>query len=186
MPTSEHARPLKESLEAFQKTVPGEHYRRDLASYFRALLAHARPGASVADLPAALERYRATCENEGTATMFNRTRSAAQAFARKMLRQGRRHPLWLEIAALEPLHVTPKRTKNPQTPDSARTIAEVLGGEAGRIWWLLCCTGMGPDEYFGGKWAVEDGRLHVKGTKRAARDRHVPLIVAAHEPTLSR
>ena len=186
IPTSDHARPLRESLDAYRKTVRGEHYRRDLASYFKALLAHARSGASVADLPTALERYSAACERQGTATMFNRTRSAAQAFARKMLRQGRKHPLWLEIAALEPLGVTPKRTKNPQTPDSARTIAEVLGGEAGRIWWVLCCSGMGPDEYFSEKWAVEDGRLHVKGTKRAARDRLLPIIAAPFEPTLSR
>ncbi len=33
-----------------------------------------------------------------------------------------------------------------------------------------------PDEFFSGKWAVEDGRVHVKGTKREARDRYVPLL----------
>ncbi len=52
----------------------------------------------------------------------------------------------------------------------------MLGGEIGDSWWALCCTGMLPDEFFSGKWAVEDGRVHFKGTKREARDRFVPLL----------
>ncbi len=43
-----------------------------------------------------------------------------------------------------------------------------------------------PDEFFSGKWAVEDGRVHVKGTKREARDRYVPLLVDLAPPTMTK
>jgi hypothetical protein len=48
------------------------------------------------------------------------------------------------------------------------------------------CTGMLPDEFFSGKWAVEDGRVHVKGTKREARDRHVPLLTELLPPSMTK
>src|SRR5690348_14695609 len=38
-----------------------------------------------------------------------------------------------------------------------------------------------PDEFFCEKWAVEDGRVHVKGTKREAR----PLRAAPRRPRAS-
>jgi hypothetical protein len=44
---------------------------------------------------------------------------------------------------------------------------------------------MMPDEYFPEKWALEDGLLPVKGTKREARDRYVPVNVEAPEPLLT-
>lgn len=185
VPTSDHARPLADSLEAYRTTVSAR-YSTELKSRFKALLALGRPGATVADLPGMLERYRVVCEERDTAVTFNRARSAAQAFVRTTLGKGRRHPLWLELAAIAPLRTTPKLDKNPQTRESAQVIREALGGEAGRIWWVLCCTGMGPDEYFGGKWAIEDGRLHVKGTKRRARDRYLPLLVVPHVGRLTR
>src|SRR5260370_160380 len=43
-----------------------------------------------------------------------------------------------------------------------------------------------PDEFFGGKWAVEDGRVHVRGTKREARDRHVPLLTELPSPAITK
>ncbi len=42
---------------------------------------------------------------------------------------------------------------------ASRAIREALGGDVGNTWWALCCTGMLPDEFFSGKWAVEDGRV---------------------------
>lgn len=72
--------------------------------------------------------------------------------------------------------------EHPQSPDGARMVREAIGGEAGRIWWVMCATGMMPDEFYGVKYSVEDGYLHIKGTKSPtgrvrARDRFVPLIV---------
>lgn len=49
----------------------------------------------------------------------------------------------------------------------------------------MCCTGLMPDELFGNKWTVEDGRLHIAGTKRDARDRYVPLLAEPFTPTLT-
>ncbi len=50
----------------------------------------------------------------------------------------------------------------------------------------MCGTGMGPDEFFGGRWRLEDCRLHVLGTKREARDRYVPLITTIAPALLTR
>ena len=63
-----------------------------------------------------------------------------------------------------------------RTPEQAATIRALLVESIGSAWWAMCCTGMGPDEFFGGKWRYEDRRLHVLGTKRAARDRYVPVV----------
>ena len=44
---------------------------------------------------------------------------------------------------------------------------------------------MGPDEFFGGKWRYEDRRLHVLGTKRAARDLYVPVVETVERSPLT-
>ena len=182
LPTAEDARPAKEAMEGWRARLPGERHRGDVATSMRALLEGA-PKATLAQLPTLMEGYRARCEAAGTCRMFNKVKSHAQSFLRKTLT--RSHLLYKAVRDIELLPVTPKRAKHPQSPDEARTIAAVLGGEAGRIWWTLCCTGMGPDEYFGDKWRVEDGVLHVLGTKRRGRNRLVPLLVTPEPPMLA-
>ena len=183
IPTPEHARPLAEAFAAWRQTVPGDRHRRDLGIAERQILAAARTGATVANLPAAVSALRTRYDSKGAGRQFNKLRDAASAFLKQTLT--RRHPLYQAVRAVEPLPVIRRYPKHPQAPASARTIADVLGGEAGRIWWLLCCTGIGPDEYFSLKWAVEDDLLHVKGTKRRGRDRLVPRLVEIEPPLLS-
>ncbi len=183
IPTPEHARPLAEAFAAWRQTVPGDRHRQDLGVAQRQILAAARTGATVADLPAAVSALRTRYDAKGAGRQFNKLRDAASAFLKQTLT--RRHPLYQAVRAVEPLQVIRRYPKHPQAPASARTIADVLGGEPGRIWWLLCCTGMGPDEYFSLKWAVEDDLLHVKGTKRRGRDRLMPLLVEIEPPLLT-
>ena len=183
IPTPEHARPLAEAFAAWRRTVPGDRHRQDLGVAERQILAAARTGATVADLPAAVSALRTRYDAKGAGRQFNKLRDAASAFLKQTLT--RRHPLYQAVRAVEPLPVIRRYAKRPQAPASARTIADVVGGEAGRIWWLLCCTGMGPDEYFSLKWAVEDDLLHVKGTKRRGRDHLVPLLVEIEPPLLT-
>ncbi len=129
---------------------------------------------TLADLRVALLRYRAGCEAANRGAMFNRVLATVRAFLRDIVTTD--HVLYHDVASLKGLPEPVKRPKRPQNPEQARAIREALGGDIGSVWWALCCTGMLPDEFFSGKWAVEDGRVHVKGTKREARDRYVPLL----------
>jgi integrase len=43
--------------------------------------------------------------------------------------------------------------------------------------WGMALTGMGPREFFDG-WKIEAAGVHVPGTKRKARNRVVPLVMA--------
>lgn len=47
----------------------------------------------------------------------------------------------------------------PKTPDDAVLIANVLGGEAGRIWWVMRCTGTGPKELWEDAFRVEEAGI---------------------------
>lgn len=183
LPTPEHAKPLAVSLEAWRLTVRGLKHRRSIKSNFAQLGVTDR--ATVADAPVLLKAYRVTCEVAGTAVMFNRTRSAVSAFLATTL--GQEHPLWISIRAIRPLPVRKTRKPNPQTPAQAWAIRETLGAEWGDAWWAMCCTGMGPDEMFSGKWRRDDLGLRVIGTKTlgGARDRHAPLIDTVTQPMMT-
>ena len=183
LPTVAHVKPLVASWAAWLPTVPGPRHRRDLDVAGRQLGGLARAGATIAELPDLVARFREHCAARGIGRQFNKVRDAVSAFLKRTVT--RRHALYLAIRAIDPLPVTKHHPKRPQGPAAARTIAEVLGGESGRIWWILCCTGMGPDEFFEGKWAIEDDVLHVRGTKRSGRDRLVPLLVEVEAPALT-
>ena len=181
LPTPEHARPLASAFEAWRQTVPGERHRRDLGLACRQLNA-GRSHATVADLPAIVARLREHYAARGVGRHFNKLRDAASAFLKQTLT--RRHSLYLEVRAIEPLVGTRHHARHPKAPDEAWLIANALGGEAGRIWWVMCCTGMGPKELWQDGFRVEEGHLRITGKKRRARDRVVPLIVADVEPPL--
>lgn len=183
MPTTAHVRPLEPMLTAWVQNQANPYTQKAARTEIARILEHCPTSPTVADLPAALLAYRPICEAKGQAQMFNHVRGTAQAIVRHAPGLGLHSPIWIAIAQIERLTVTQKQEPNPQRPAGAWLIRQLLPGEDGLIWWRLCCTGMGPDEYFGRKWAVEDGRLHVSGTKRAARDRFVPLIIDDMEPT---
>lgn len=183
LPTPEHALPFGETFEAWRQQKPSAAYRR-FAGWARAALERARRPATLADLRAACLLYRAACDTARQGAMFNRVVATLRAFLRDTITT--EHAVALELAMLEALPEVVKRAKNPQRPDEAFTIREALAvdrPDAAAAWWTLCCTGMLPDELCRDKWAIEDGRVRIRGTKRDARDRVVPLLDPAIGPT---
>lgn len=132
------------------------------------------PSATVADLPRLVKERMAVCGAREQGRTGNLTKAAAQAFLRSTL--GRHQStLWAEVADI-PLLPTEKHEPHPQTPEDAKAVREALGAIHGPIWWAMCTTGMMPDELWGGKFTVLADRIHIKGTKRAGRDRLVPKL----------
>jgi len=169
LPTPQHALPFADQFTAWRATKSARYAR--YAAWVATALG---PIGTLAELRAVCLRYRAACETAGTGAMFNHVLATVRAFLRDTVTID--HALYADVRAIARLSEPVKRPKQPQRPEQAAAIRAALGGELGRVWWILCCTGMLPDEFFAGKWAIEDGRLHVKGTKREARDRFVPLL----------
>ncbi len=178
LPTPQHALPFAAQFAAWRSTK-GVRYAR----YARWVETALGPVGTLAELRTVLLKYRASCETVGTGAMFNHVMAVVRAFLRDTLTTD--HALYDEVRGLHRLPEPPKRPKQPQRPEQAAAIRAALGGEFGRVWWILCCTGMLPDEFFAGKWVIEDGRLHVRGTKREARDRYVPLLTEIAQPMFS-
>lgn len=183
LPSAEHALPFGETFEAWRKKKPSLEYRK-FAGWARAALERARKPATLADLRDACLLFRAASDSAGQGAMFNRSVAYLRAFLRDTITTD--HPLTQELERLEPLPEKVKRAKNPQRPAEAAAIREALtvaDPAAAAAWWTLCCTGMLPDELCAQKWELQDGRVHIKGTKRDARDRVVPLLDPAIAPT---
>lgn len=178
LPTPQHALPFAAQFDAWRETK-GDRYAR----YARWVATALGPIDTLAELRPVLLRYRAGCETAGHGAMFNHVMAVVRAFLRDTVTTD--HVLYQDVRNLQRLPEPTKRAKQPQRPEQAAAIRAALGPEFGRVWWILCCSGMLPDEYFGGKWAVEDGRLHIRGTKREARDRYVPLLTDVAPPLFS-
>jgi hypothetical protein len=169
LPTAQHALPFAAQFNAWRGTK-GDRYAR-YAKWVATALGNV---GDLANLRPILLKYRAACETAGKGSMFNHVMATVRAFLRDTMTVD--HQLYRDLVSIGRLKEPPKRRKAPQRPEQAAAIREALGGDVGRVWWILACTGMLPDEYFAGKWAIEDGRLHVNGTKRVSRDRYVPLL----------
>lgn len=180
LPTAGHGLPFVESYKAWIKTKTKPSYRAFATWALNALLKGREPSVA-GDLRGTLLEYRQVCETNDSGAMFNRVYATMRAFVRDTMTTD--HSLYQDLAGIHKLPEPVKRPKHPQSPAKAATIRDALGAEVGRVWWELCCTGMLPDERFGEKFRCEDGRLHVLGTKREARDRFVPLLVADIRPT---
>lgn len=149
----------------------------------RKLFLEHEPKARVADLPRLLDELRKTYGVKHPRS-FNLARSAAQSFVRATLK--RSHPLYLQVAAVEPRKVKTK------PPGKSLTIEEIgtrfpnrQTDKVDAIAWSLVMTGMNPKEYWG-RWQTQADRIHVAGTKRGGRVRDIPLIQAPAVPRLSR
>jgi hypothetical protein len=178
IPTAEHAVGFRERFERWFADKPYEYQRS-------ARVARNRVGdVTLGDLRRRLLEYRAECATHKTGAQFNRVCDKVRAFLRDTLTTD--HAIYQSLETIEPLPQLVKRPKRPLRPDEARTVANQLGGEAGRIFWVLCCTGMLPKEYFTDGWSVQDGRLHIKGQKRKGRDRIIPLLCEMPDPTIGR
>ena len=172
LPTPAHAWPFTERFERW-RLGRAPHYQRDARSGAAQLLSIGGAFA-LGELGDVLLRYRAQCETQGKGAMFNRVKGMLLGFLRDTVT--RQHVLYQQCAAAPRLRESRKRFGDPQNPEQAATIRALLAEPIGSGWWAMCCTGMGPDEFFGGKWRYEERRLHVLGTKRAARDRYVPVV----------
>lgn len=159
--------------------VSDDHHRSLGAS--RKVLA-AVPG-SVADLPSILEKLRRTVGSTYPRT-FNLARAAALAFVRSTLK--RNHPLWLAVAAVEPLKVTPKRKARPLTVQEMRGFFPHPDTDPlDKLAWTMATTGMHQKELWG-VWSTLSDRVHIEGTKRDGRVRDVPLVMAPAVPSMHR
>ncbi len=180
LPSAQHALPFARSYDAWCATKPVAYAR--FARWAKNAIAPAPE--TLAELRASLLRYRATCQAVERGAMFNRVLATVRAFLRDTVTTD--HTLYHDVVSLEGLAEPVKRPKRPQNPSRAWAIREALGTGIGSVWWALCCTGMLPDEFFSGKWAVEDGRVHVRGTKREARNRYVPLLTELCPSTMTK
>ena len=182
LPTSAHIIPLLPALEAWWRDIPGEQHQKDAIEAATVILAVAPDDATLSDVPDAVRRLRVIYLDRGR--QFKKVRDTASAFLRAEL--SRAHPLWLEVRAIESVRVKCKLGRHPQDPDAARAICASISPTAAKIWWTLCCTGMGPKEYWKDGWSVEDGHLRIHGKKRSGRDRLVPLITDVEPPTITK
>jgi hypothetical protein len=153
--------------------------RRDA---FRALQKLGSGTLLLRDLPELLQSYRERCEMAAHPRTFNIARTAVQAFLRDKL--GKRRPLALAVADVPPLKEVQRGAQGLPLAEAIE-IRDALGAVAGRIWWSMCLTGMGPKELWG-RWSVEQDRVHVEGTKTSGRRRDVPLVDYPVRPEMTR
>lgn len=188
LPTGAAGKPLDATMEKWIDglQVPDECSPEHQASlhisrnYFR----KAKPNATLADLPAILESLRDSAWGRKHPRSFNLARSAAQALVRATLK--RSHPLWLEVAAVEPRKVPKATERRPLTPDAMRGFfPNPETDQVDAIAWGMATTGMGQKEYWG-RWETRSDRVHIQGTKREGRVRDVPLVRVPSPPRMHR
>ena len=177
LPTVETMKPLKQALESWLETADAGKWNRQSRKYaVAAILRLAKRTATVQEIPALLRGYAAVAKGP---TMFNRTRSAMQAFIRDTL--GRSHVLYGQVTDVRPKRVR-ERQGNPQSVEQLTRLAEKMHAADAAIAWSMALTGMGPGELWG-TWTQHKDRIHVRGTKREGRVRDVPLIRPISRPT---
>lgn len=169
--TAEHLAGAAAHLEKWVKETEHPDTKKGRAQAVQNLLA-IEPGVTLGELPALLLRYAETA----TPGMANRVRDNVQAFFRDFLTK--EHPLYLEVRNLERYETKAVYQRNHLSPAQLRALPERMA-EAPRehaAFRAMCLTGMGPREYFSGKWEPEGKGLRIHGTKNKYRDRIVPLV----------
>lgn len=190
LPTSEDMLPLKATVTRWLPTfterngVPITAKHRQQVGEALAKLTRRQTTAMVRQLPDLLRGYRKDCQDAGTLTVFNRTRSAALAFVRERL--GIQSPIYGMLRAVPILsdRLT-RKAGHPQTPEQAREIRKALGPVHGEVWWGMCATGTTQDEFWG-KWEAGSDRVTIHGTKREGRSRVIPRLTVLTPPTMHR
>ena len=183
-------RPLFDAREGWLATFDcSPSHRTRLRQAFTCLEAlRRRRDARLSELPVLLLEYRAHCVPAGTPRAFNYARAGSQALLRDLI--GRRHPLYLRVADLQPMREAKQGKKGLTVPEAgaARDALRQHSPAAARAWWAMCWTGMGPTEFWGG-WTVETDRVVIRGTKRPGRrwgteGRAVPLVALPTRPEI--
>lgn len=169
LPSAGALSPLAASFERWLKGL--ERSKNHVATYRSAMRQMAPGKRTVAELPALLEAYRVKAKAAGHAQMFRQARTACLAFLKKRDRQ-----LYRAIQDVEPLPIGEPAANHPQTVAQALVIRASLPKPWGEYWWTDCLMGANPREFFVTPWEVEDAWVAIHGTKRASRERRVPLI----------
>lgn len=185
LPTAEGMAPLVESMNDWIDLHDcTEQHRKTMRSCVRHIARIANNYSPVTDLPDIVSQLRTGALREKP-RMFNLARSTAMAFLRGKFKK--HHPLWNDVAGIDPLKPKKKRPHFPKTPDELRVITGRMEAGAAAIAWSMAATGMGPKEYWVDGWKVEPDRVRIYGEKREGRDRFVPLVkgVAIVKPTMT-
>lgn len=151
-----------------------EAQRRNHRQAFKGLLAGEPEGATVADLPALLRRYKGRA---GGHVMFNRVKASVLAYLRDTL--GRRHDLYEKVADIAGFKEAPAAGIK-LTADQVRKLATDLGN-LGPMVWALALSGMRRGEYWG-TWEELADRYHIHGTKTDGSDRDIPYLGKISRP----
>ena len=169
MPTVESMRDLAPALREWvaAETDVSAWHRQSRGAHVKALLAHAKAGDALTELPAILERYRRAA---GGPVMFNRVRATCLAFVRDTLK--RSNPIYGQVREIAPRKAT-VREPQPFTDAAALAVFAPQMGDYAPCVWAMALTGMGLGEYFG-RWTLKADRVVIYGTKRKGRRREVP------------
>lgn len=176
LPTAETMTALKPAMDAWVVVADcGAKHKVAHRTAIKYLTGKARAGATVAALPELLRQVKGDLAKEGHAAQFNRVRSSVQGFLRDTL--GKRHELYKAAADVTKLEESKVRKNNPQTVADIVALARSIEAKHVGALWGMALTGMGPKEFFNG-WKLEGPGIHVPGTKRKARNRMIPAVMA--------
>lgn len=179
LPDENTIKPLREHLLTWLDSYNiAETTRAGYRSCFNQLLGFGAKSATVADLPDMLEEMRVKYAAEKKAQGFNGARSAVQAYLRNTLK--RNNPLYLAVQAVEPLKIKARRAGNPLSVGQVLELMTKLPDTMAKMVWTLCVTGMNALEYANG-WEIDGQTIRIHGTKRASRERVIPLFVSPSE-----
>lgn len=185
LPSVDMLIPLVGALESFATNYQcSDKHRETLWTLHAKVKAIAPSDAKVPALPDALKLLRVSLA--GTPTMFNRLRAVSLTFVRSQYGKGSK--LWLSIAQVEPLKVTPKVIKHPATvaemlvltaklPTTMQRQNHLVEVDMAGMAWTLAASGMRTIvEYFDGEWVKKSGWLEINTGKKDKAVRRVPLI----------
>ena len=150
------------------------------------LLAHARPGAAVADVSALLRAHR--LDYADRQKTFDNDRVAVMGFLRDTC--GRSSAVYRAVMEIEACHPARQIMPRQQSPAALTAWLEKLNEETGKCCWAMATTGTGPGEYWGA-WERQLDRIWIAGSAKAGdgkrRERVVPDVGWCRErPTIGR
>lgn len=171
LPTSAELKPVAFAMWAWYESVDCSLAQK--AAHKTAVVRLA--GGTIAELPAALQRYRERCRKAKTPAQFNRVRASALAFIRDTLK--RSHRLYGEVRDVPLMKEKKAPERHILSWSDVQAIAPKLEDARDRAaLYGMVLTGMGPKEWYIDGWKLSDSRITIHGEKRASRARIVPAV----------
>lgn len=183
----EKAITLKTAVEAWLKTAELAEKTREDYGYSLRAIARLRQAAALTDLPALVERYRIRKRSKPAA--FNRTLSAVRRFVQDVAAKGAQSDLFKAVATIPWATEKTRRVGLGLAPASARAVAEALDRRRaglGRMWWMMCTSGMHWKEYAVDGWTALPDRIVVRGEKTDYRGRITLRLTTPVKPMFSK